>query len=125
VRMDADSSLHRVRMALGERERRLGRGDVPARDEYALDSSGDGALDDIVPIGVEACVLQMRVRIHDPGQPLRPAATAQAVTSSSIRGNTGTAVPVLSPSVCAPHARSSPNPGPPAPRSSYGGDAPS
>jgi hypothetical protein len=63
VRMDADRRIHQWCVALGQPKGGLGGGQVPARDEEALDAGIRGALDDGVPIGVEAFVLKVGVRV--------------------------------------------------------------
>ncbi len=106
VGMHAHRRVDEWCVALRKLERRLGRREIPAGDQNALDTRGRGALDDGVAIGVEARVLQMGVRVDDPGKPLRNTATGQTGASSSMRGKIGTGVPVGPPDVSPPHARS-------------------
>ncbi len=86
MRVDADRGEHDARVAGRQLEGRLGRVEIPARDEDPLEAGGDCTLDDGRSIGVEARVLEMRVRVDEPGQPLRGAAMAQLAVSRSMRG---------------------------------------
>ena len=118
MRVDADGGVDEWRVASGELQRGLGRGQVPSRDEDALDPRRRGPLEHGVEVAVEPGVLEMGVRVDQAGKALRRAPTAQVGTSTSSRGKIGLAVPVVQASGPLPHASSAASPGPPAPRSS-------
>ena len=118
VRMDPDRRIDQVRVASRQLQRRLGRREVPARDEDALDPGGARPFEDRVEVVVEAGVLEVSVRVDDPRQALGTSTAAQPASSSSTLGKIGTAAPVRQSSGPAPHAASAARPGPPTPCSS-------
>ena len=125
VRVDAYRRIDQIGMAFGELQCGLGGGQIPPRDENPLDPGGDGAFDDRLDLPFEALVLEMGVGVDQAREALRRAAPGQLATSTSIRGKSGTALPVVQPAGPAPHARRASRPGPLAPRSSYGAGTPS
>lgn len=125
VRMNPHGRVEQIRMTGRQRERGLRRGEVPARDQDAREPGGPRPIEHRFAVSIEALVLEVGVRVDDPRQALAAAPTAQPATSSSTRGKIGSAVPVCRSADAAPHAASDARPGPPAPRSSYGGGTPS
>jgi hypothetical protein len=67
VRVHADRGEHDARVTGRQLQGGFGRVEVPARDENPIDSGGHGTLDDRRSIGVEARVLEMRMRVDEPG----------------------------------------------------------
>ena len=93
-------------------ERTARGGQVVARHQQPLDAGRGGSGQHLVPIGVEGWILQMAVRVDQPGQRRRPAwaqdGTSTAASSgSSTRGKSGTGSPTCSPSVPPPQAAAS------------------
>ncbi len=75
VRMDADGRIQ-PREAVDERERALGRGDVPARDEDPLDARQARAADHEVRVALEAVGVEMAMAV-DQAHPGMVGATAE------------------------------------------------
>src|ERR671919_1226349 len=105
----------------------MGRGKVVAGHQQPLDPRRGGASQHLVAIGVERRILQVTMRVDQPVQSVGGAGAAQEASStgSSVRGKSGSASPTCQPVATEPQAVSCSNPGPPAPRSSYGAGTPS
>ncbi len=118
VGMQPDGSLHERRMALGQLERGLRRGQVPAGHQDPFDAGRHRPLEHGIAVRVKALVLEMAVRVDEPRQPRGAIASAQTAASASMRGKMGTAAPVNVAPPAPPHSSRPSRPGPPAPRSS-------
>ena len=100
---------------------RTRRRQVVARDEHPLDAGRHGPCEHVLTVAVEGWVLEVAVRIDQPGEPRPVPATGSGLrprTSSSVRGKRGCASPTVQPAPTAPQEVSCSKPGPPAPRSS-------
>ncbi len=68
VRMHADRRLDQRRMPLGQRECLRRRRQIPPGDQDALDARLHRTFDDGLAVGVESLVLEVAVRVDQPGE---------------------------------------------------------
>jgi hypothetical protein len=135
VGMDTDRREQEIGVLRRQFERALRRREIPAWDKDPSDARGTGALDDRIAIAVKGGMLQVAVRVDDPRQAPRGTPSTQiavpagptgvASSGSSVRGKSGSGVPVCQPASLAPHASKAARPGPPDPRPSYDVGTPS